>query len=300
MPGAGHLVHMPFHTFFRVGLYKEAIEANRQAVLADETYIARSAPVGIYPQAYYPHNVHSLMVSAQMAGDGATVIESAAKLERIVSDAAAKKIAWVQPIKAAPYFAHAQFSDAKTILGLADPGTEFPYVRAMWHYARGVGLANAGDVTAAQAEVDAIAKLEQTNDFADLVAGGVPAKEVLQLARQVVRGRIAQASGDLVEAIKHFEAAVASEDTLIYSEPPYWYYPTRQSLGAVLLLAGQLDQAEEVLRASLARAPNNGWALFGLLRVYQQRGDEARAQVTKQLLDKAWMGETHTLNLTRL
>ena len=74
-----------------------------------------------------------------------------------MSDAAAKNIAWVQPIKAAPYFAHAQFSDAKTILGLPDPGEEFPYVQAMWHYARAVGLAGAGDVTRAQAEVDAIA-----------------------------------------------------------------------------------------------------------------------------------------------
>ena len=300
MPGAGHVVHMPFHTFFRVGMYKEAVEANRQAVMVDEAYIARSTPVGIYPQAYYPHNVHSLMVSAQMAGDGATVIESADKLGQIVSDAAAKNIAWVQPIKAAPYFAHAQFSDLKTILGLADPGADFPYVQAMWHYARGVGLANAGDVTAAQAEVDAIAKLEQANDFADLVAGGVPAKEVLRLAQHVARGRTAQANKDSAGAIKYFEAAVALEDTLAYSEPPYWYYPTRQSLGAALLLAGDLDRAEEVLRASLVRTPNNGWALFGLMRVYKQRGDEPSAQAAKQLLDKAWMGEMRTLSLARL
>jgi hypothetical protein len=235
---------MPFHTFFRVGMYKEAVEANRQAVAVDEAYIARSTPVGIYPQGYYPHNVHSLMVSAQMAGEGATVIDSADKLGQIVSDAAAKNIAWVQPIKAAPYFAHAQFSDAKTILGLADPGADFPYVQAMWRYARAVGLANAGDVAAAQAEVDAIAQLDQANDFADLVAGGVPAKEILRLAQHVARARIAQANKDSANAVKHFELAVGQEDMLAYSEPPYWYYPTRQSLGAALLVAGDLDRAE--------------------------------------------------------
>ncbi len=147
---------------------------------------------------------------------------------------------------------------------------------------------------------DAIAKLEQANDFADLVAGGVPAKDVLQLAQQVVRARIAQANQDSTGAIQHFAAAVALEDALAYSEPPYWYYPTRQSLGAALLLAGQLDKAEDVLRASLARAPNNGWALFGLMRIYQQRGDEASARAAQQLLDKAWMGELRTLNLARL
>lgn len=300
MPGAGHIVHMPFHTFFRVGMYKEAIESNRQAVIADEAYIARSAPVGIYLQGYYPHNVHSLMVSAQMAGDGATVIQTANKLSEIVSDAAAKNIAWVQPIKAASYFAHAQFSDAKTILSLPHPGGDLPYVRAMWHYARGVGLAGAGDANAAQAEVDAIANLEQTGDFSDLTAGGVPAKEILRLAQHVAGARIAQANKDLPGAVKQFEMAVAMEDALAYSEPPFWYYPTRQSLGAALLLTGQSDRAEEVLRTSLARTPNNGWALFALMKVYQQRGDAASARAAKQLLDKAWLGQLQTLDLARL
>ncbi len=214
MPGAGHVVHMPFHTFFRVGMYKEAIEANRQGVIADENYIKRASPIGIYPQGYYPHNVHSLMVSAQMAGDGATVIESADKLEKIVSDAAAKNIAWVQPIKAAPYFAHAQFSDTKTILTLANPGDEFPYVQAMWHYARAVGLAAHGDAKAAQGEVDAISKLEKTADFSNLISGGVPAKEVLQVAQHVANARIAYASNEIKGAVKHFENAVALADTL--------------------------------------------------------------------------------------
>jgi tetratricopeptide (TPR) repeat protein len=300
MPGAGHVVHMPFHTFFRIGMYKEAVEANRQAVMVDEAYIARSTPVGIYPQGYYPHNVHSLMVSAQMAGDGTTVIESADKLGQIVSDAVAKNIAWVQPIKAAPYFAHAQFSDAKTILGLADPGVDFPYVQAMWHYARGVGMANAGNVTAAQAEADAIAKLELANDFGNLDAGGVPARQVLQVAQNVVRARIAQANKDSAGAISHFQTAVALADGFAYSEPPYWYYPIRQSLGAAFLLASDLGNAERVLHESLVGSPNNGWALFGLMKVYEQRGDKASARAAKQLLDKAWIGNMRTLNLARL
>lgn len=300
MPGAGHIVHMPFHTYFRVGMYKEAIEANRLGVAADEDYIQRAAPIGIYPQGYYPHNVHSLMVSAQMAGDGATVIESANKLERVVQDAAARNIAWVQPIKAAPYFAHAQFSDTKTILALSDPGADFPYVQAMWRYARGVGLAAAGDVAAAQGEVEAIAKLEQTADFANLTAGGVPAKEILQVAQHVVSARIAQANQDLPGAIAHFETAAKVADTLSYNEPPYWYYPIRQSLGAVQTLAGELDKAEQTFRASLARAPNNGWALYGLREVYERRGDDAGASAAQKLLDKAWLGELSALDLARL
>lgn len=300
VPGVGHLVHMPFHTYFRVGMYKEAVDANRKAVAADEAYIAAAKPSGLYPQAYYPHNVHSLLVSAQMAGDGATVIASADKLGTIVSDAAARNIVWVQPIKAAPYFAHAQFSDAKTILALPDPGADFPYVRAMWHYARGVGLANAGDTAAAQAEVAAIAALGATPGITELNAAGIPVQGILQLAEDVVRARIALADKDLAGAIRHFEAAVAREDALAYSEPPYWYYPTRQSLGAALLLAGRLDEAETVLRTSLARVPNNGWALFALAKLHEQRGDEAKARAARVALEKAWLGDPRTLQLARL
>jgi tetratricopeptide (TPR) repeat protein len=300
MPGAGHLVHMPFHTYFRVGLFKEAVEANKKAVAADETFIAQASPTGLYPMAYYPHNVHSLLVSAQMAGDGATVIESANKLEQVVSEAAAKKVPWVQPIKAAPYFAHAQFSDARTILALENPGRDLPYVQAMWHYARAVAFAQQGRIGNARNEVDAIARLEATNDFADLAAGGVPAKAVLQLAQSVANGRIAQAEKDVAGAVEHFEAAVAQEEALAYSEPPFWYYPTRQSLGAAYVAAGELEKAEDAFRTSLARTPNNGWALYGLLQVYERRGDRGNARAARKLLANAWMGEESALDLARL
>jgi tetratricopeptide (TPR) repeat protein len=158
-----------------------------------------------------------------------------------------------------------------------------------------VGLANAGDVKAAQEEVASIARLEQANDFADLAAGGVPAKDVLRLAQSVANARIATASKDASRAVRHFEAAVALEDALAYSEPPFWYYPTRQSLGAAYLAAGELDKAEEALRASLAR-----WALYGLMKLYERRGDKGDARVAKKLLENAWLGDPRALDLSRL
>jgi hypothetical protein len=96
---------------------------------------------------------------------------------------------------------------------------------------------------------------------------------------------------------QHFELAVAQEDTLAYSEPPYWYYPTRQALGAALLVAGDMDCADEVLRA---RTPNNGWALFALTQVYKRRGDKSAAQAAGQLLDKAWMGDRRAFDVGEL
>jgi tetratricopeptide (TPR) repeat protein len=300
MPGAGHLVHMPFHIYFRVGQYQEALAANKAAVAADERYIAEEAPQGIYPLAYYPHNVHSLMTSAQMAGDGRSVIAAADKLARVVSTDAARNIPWVQPIMAAPYFAHAQLSDTPTVLALPDPGDDFPYVRAMWHYARGVALAAAGNGAAAQREADAIAGLARSADFSDLAGGGVPVTDVLGIAGHVVRARIAQAQGDAARAVTEFEQAVALEDRLPYMEPPFWYYPLRQSLGAALLQASRADEAEFAFRTSLARAPNNGWALYGLSEVYRRQGDGESAAAAERLLAKAWAGERRHLDLGRL
>jgi len=290
MPGAGHLVHMPFHIYYRVGQYKDAIEANRRAVAADEAYLAAANPEGIYPLAYYPHNIHSLMTSAQMAGDGPAAIAAAEKLAQVVSRDAGRSIAWVQPILVAPYFAHAQFSAPDAMLALADPGDELPYVRAMWHYVRGVAHARRGESAAAQAEVAAMRRLVQGNDFSGLVGGGVPAPEVIELAQHIVLGRIAQSGGNWQQARIEFEQAVALEDRLAYAEPPYWYYPVRQSLGAVLLAAGRLDEAEAIFRQSLLRAPNNGWALHGLAATYQRQGKQRAAATVRKQFGQAWVG----------
>ena len=150
IPGAGHLVHMPSHIYYRVGRYLDALSDNKIAVTVDEKYLTDSnAPMGAYRLGYYPHNVHFVMASAQMAGDGQTVIAAAEKLRELIPDEAARGIAMVQPVKAAPYFAHAQFSTPETILALPDPGDAIPYVKAMWLYMRGVALAARRDFASA-------------------------------------------------------------------------------------------------------------------------------------------------------
>lgn len=300
MPGAGHIVHMPSHIFFRVGRYKDSLEANKRAVAVDEAYIAEQKPTGIYPMGYYPHNVHFVLVSAQMAGDGSSVIGAADKLSGLVTDEAAREFALAQPVRVAPYFAHAQFSDPDTILALPGPGAGLPYVEGLWHYARGVAFAAKGDADSARKEAKTIAELQKSGDFSKLKEAQVPAQDVLQIATDVVEARIAQSSGNLDEAARLFRKAAEREDQLAYMEPAYWYYPIRQSLGAVLLQKGDLDGAEKAFRSSLVRVPNNGWALYGLAEVYKQRGDEKRAAATEQLLTQTWAGDRDQLSLNRL
>jgi tetratricopeptide (TPR) repeat protein len=301
VPGAGHLVHMPSHIYYRVGRYLDALAVNKTAVTVDESYLAAtSAPMGVYRLGYYPHNVHFVMASAQMSGDGPTVIAAAEKLRGLIPDEVARGIALVQPVKAAPYFAHAQFSSPDTILALPDPGDAIPYVKATWHYARGVAHAAKRDYAAAMAEANAIETLEHTADFSLLKAGGVPAQDLLKLARTVIQGRIAQAQGDKNTAIESFEQAAALQDSLPYMEPPYWYYPVRQSLAAAFLQAGRLDDAEAQFRRALQRAPNNGWSHYGLLQLYKARGDADGAGREEGELIKSWVGDRQLLQLSNL
>jgi len=300
-PAAGHLVHMPSHIYYRIGRYGDALAVNKDAAAADEKYLAASgAPLGVYTLGYYPHNVHFILATGQMSGDAPLVLAAAEKLSSLIPDEAARGIAMVQPVKAAPYFAHAQFSPPETVLALPKPDDGIPYVTAMWHYARGIALVHGNQLDAAAQEADAIAAIGRTADFTLLTASQIPAGNVLKLAVAVIQGRIAQAKGDYAGAVAHFEQAAALQDGLGYMEPPYWYYPVRQSLGAALLQAGRLDEAEKQFELSLKRAPNSAWTYYGYAELFKARGDDAKRTKAEELVDRTWTGDRRLLTLSNL
>lgn len=290
MPGAGHIVHMPSHIYYRVGLYREALASNRDAVAVDEAYFKGSPSDPTYRSGYYPHNIHFLMVSAQMGGDGRTALEAAARLDAALTVDAVRAMAGTQPVKAAPYLAHALFSAPEVVLKLPPPPSDLLLVKVAFHYARALAQAERRDLAAAREEIAAITALASGADFKPLEAAGVPALAITQTARLVAAARLAQAQGDLAGAAASLVQAVAIEDGLAYTEPPHWYYPVRQSLGAVRLRQGRLDEAEQVLRESLVRVRNNGWALAGLAEVYRRQGDRAAEAAARRALQQAWFG----------
>ena len=301
MPGAGHMVHMPSHIFYRVGRYKDALKANIDAVAADETYLKETgAPPAVYRLGYYPHNVHFVLATGQMSGDGPTVIGAAEKLQGLIPDAAAKVVAFVQPIRQAPYFAHAQFSTPEVILALPAPDAELPFVKAAWHYARGIAFVKQGNAASAKAEIDAIAAIEKSTDFSLLTAGSIPANDVLKIAAHVIQGRIAQSQGDANAAVAEFEKAATLQDTMSYYEPPFWYYPVRQSLAAALVQAKRYDDAADQFRHSLQRAPNNAWSYYGLTELHKARGDAMALRAAEEQLNKTWVGDRQLLKLSNL
>ena len=299
-PGAGHIVHMPAHIYYRLGMYREALATNQRAIAVDESYFKTSPSDPLYKSAYYPHNIHFLMVSAQIGGDGKTAIEAAGKLDAAVPVEVVRQFAIMQPVKAAPYTTHAQFSDPDTILKLPAPPADLVLVDTMYHYARALAFAGKKDGTSAQVEIDALARIARDADFKPFEEWGIPAKEIVQTARLVALGRLADAKGDLASAARDYEDAVFIEDSLSYMEPPYWYYPVRQSLASVQLRQGKLNDAEKSFRESLARVRNNGWALAGLAETYRRKGDAASEHTARRALAKAWFGNPSGPPLDRL
>jgi len=282
-PGSGHLVHMPAHIYFRIGRYLDSLETNVAAAAVDEVYLNAVQGSNLYRYGYYPHNVHFILVSAQMAGDSAVAMEYAAKLDALLPAEALEVAAWIAPIKVAPYFVYAQFGTPETIKDLSDPGDAYPFVKAMWHYARGVVFAENGD-PAAEVEYQAIEELRKTGAIQN---AGIPADSIVEIAKRTIRAKAAMKRGENEKAIALLKEAVALQSAMPYTEPPFWYYSVEQSLGAALYQAGAMKEAAIAFEASLIRHPNSAWSLYALQETYKALGRSAEAERMGELLNKA-------------
>ena len=276
------------------------MRVNVDAARADEAYIRASNDRSLVRYGYYPHNVHFIVTSAQMAGDMATAIREARRLGTVLDASTSAKIAWIQVIHAAPYFAAAQFAAPADILEMRAPDPRLPYVRAMRHYARAVARAHQRDRNGFEQEMRQLRGVRASGELKPMVDQGVPAPDLLLLAETVARARFAYAQGRYGEAVRLYSQAIAIEDKLPYMEPPFWYYPVRQSLGAALYRAGRYDEAREAFTAALASSPNNGWALYGLASAERALGRRDYAAGADAALNRAWLGNPKWLRMDRL
>ena len=294
VPGSGHLVHMPGHIYFRIGRYLDSLDTNIKAVAVDEAYLNATTGSSIYRFGYYPHNVHFVLVSAQMAGDAQTALEYAAKLDDLIPMSVLEQAGWIAPIKVAPYYAVAQFGKLSDVEALPDPGNSLPYVKAIWHFARGAVFADNGDprASAEQAAIDALI------DDAIATSPGIPVATVLKLASNTIALKRNLQSGDYAKAETLARENIQLQDSMSYTEPPFWYYAVEQSLGAALYMAGQFDEAEAAFKASLVRHPNSAGSLYGLWQTQIKLRQGADAAYTKKLFEQAHRGAD--LSIARL
>lgn len=300
LSGAGHLVHMPSHLYYVMGRFKDSMRANIAAARADEAYLARTGEQGQYRYGYYPHNVHFIVTSAQMAGDGATALREGERLKSLLDPTLTAAQPWLQAVDAAPYLAAAQFDAPAAILKQKPPISKLPYVMGMWHYARAVAFAHLKDAKSAGAEIAEIERIRATGDFKPMTDYLMPAPDLLNLAAIAARGKLAYSLGDYKQAAALFTAAAKVEDGIWYQEPPYWYYPVRQSLGAALYRMGDHQGARQAYQAALAQYPNNGWALFGLAKAYEAMGDKPNAAASAAAFERAWLGPRGWISVDRI
>ena len=300
-PGAGHLVHMPSHIFRRIGRYTDASKSNQEAIAADEDYIVQCRAQGVYPLAYYPHNIHFLWDSTTMEGRRQTAIEAARKSASTIPEGAWREVPLLHQFLVAPLFAYTRFGEWDLILKEPRPSEDSLFWTAIWHYARGLAFTAKGDLDEANLELDRLQRIATQNslDGYRVTFSRNGAKAILEIAVEVLAGELAAKRKDYGQAIARLHRASLLEDNLIYNEPPDWHVPVRQSLGAILLEAGRPDEAEAIYWQDLSRNRENGWSLFGLMESLRAQGKEDQALVIEERFKKAWKESDVTLTSSR-
>jgi hypothetical protein len=300
-PAAGHLTHMPAHIYARTGDHAAAARANEAGAKADREYLKNGAPDGFYALAYFTHNLHFLADSEMMRGRLAAASKAASEVaERMAPHT--RMMPMVESLITMKTAVLLRFSRHAQILALPQPPADHPVEAAWWHFARGVAFARSGKPDEAAKERAALAEASRKIPEEALFGGtGLEsARNVLALATLVLDARLASARGAQAEAIRLWTTAVAAADKLPYDEPPVFFYPVRESLGAALLQAGKPQEAERVFRQDLAKHPRNARSLFGLFESLDRQGKKADAEWVKRAFDEAWKGSDTSLTIDAL
>jgi tetratricopeptide (TPR) repeat protein len=296
-PKAGHLVHMASHIYVRVGRYHDASRVNERASEADEKYLNKVKPIGVYPGGYYPHNLHFLWYATELEGRSKDSIGAAKEVSKYTLDLRCGAIEGPRQ-RYLPLLAYTRFGRWAEVLKEPLPSEEYPFDRAMAHYARARAFAAQGRVSDAEREFVRFQELEKSERVRMMDNPYFPGTKILAVAQHVIAGKIAGASNQPEEMVKQFRAAVNAERALSYMEPPYWHYAAKLSLGAALLKAGQSAEAESVFRETLKRdLPANGWPLYGLEQSLRAQGKDTEAKQVAKEFKKAWKHADTKLDL---
>ena len=264
VPGAGHLVHMPSHIYWRVGRYEDASLANIAAAKVDEEYIAQCNAQGFYPALYYPHNVHFLWAASTMEGMSDLSIESAIKVSNYVSPEQIRNIPFLEFFHTIPLLSYVRFAKWDKVFSYERPDDDFKFSNSIFNYALSVAHAANGNLLEANRFQSMILNDIESEEVNAMVMAGHPTKSLMKIASLLASGSIDMYSSKYSEAIASFKEAVTIQDTLPYTEPPFWYYPTRQTLGHALLMNKSFEEATLVFERDLKDYPRNGWSYFGL------------------------------------
>ncbi len=285
-PAIPHALHMPSHTFTRLGYWKESIETNR-----------RSAEAALKSSGGAGEELHALDYQTyaylQIAQDKAarTVVDHAIAVvggaEGAAAGAAGAGAFAVAAIPARYALERGAWAEAAALP--ARPANT-PFTEAITHFARAVGAARSGNPAAATADIDRLAALgDKLRDAKDAYW-----TEQVDIQRRVALAWQTFAGGRKDEAIAQLGAAADAEDATDKSAiSPGPLAPARELFGYMLLEAGKPREALAAFEATMKKEPNRFRGLYGGASAAAAAGDRARATAYyKRLLEVAKESDT--------
>jgi len=265
----GHLLHTPTHIFMRVGSYDEAVDANQRAVAADQQYIQRHGWEGKYPLKYMAHNLSYLTIAYLWQERFEEALKTAETLKSVVAPFISE-IAYFRYDALMGYEVYLYFHRWKELVALPKPTEEEGMiVLAYWTFAQAMAYVHLGEFEKAkefQIHLQNFKKPLLEHADSDAVAF---ISNMLFYAETVLQASLARAHGDLKQAVDLLQQA-ADKQTNYFDFT--WFHPIAQTLGATLLEAGRLEEAETIFRHALSQAPKNGRLLFGLGQALKNQG----------------------------
>jgi tetratricopeptide (TPR) repeat protein len=279
-PAAPHALHMPSHTFTRVGAWQDSIDTNLASAAAARRMGARAEELHAmdYMAYAYLQTGQDQAVQALLA----RVPEIAAVFDPTVVAGAAPGSAGVFAIAAIPARWVLEHRDWAAAARLEPTPSRFPYAEAMTHFARALGASHTGAIADARRAVEA---LQQIHDRLAQAKEAYWAEQVA-IQHDGAAAFLALAEGRTADALRTMRAAAVREDgTEKNAVTPGPIAPARELLGEMLLEMQEPAQALQEFQATLKKEPNRFRAVYGAARAAALAGDRATARTYyRQLL----------------
>lgn len=272
-PDAPHALHMPSHTFTRVGFWQESIESNIASALA-----ARKDNAAAEELHALDYQVYAYLQTAQDAAARKSLNEIAAigaRIQTNTAGTAAPPPAGFFALAAIPARYAIERNAWAEAAALQPRETAFPWADAITHFARVLGLARTGNPKAALQDVGKLAALRETLEKAQDAYW----TEQVEIQRRVATAWIQYAEGRRDEALKTLREAADREDaTDKNAVTPGPIKPARELLGEMLLESNRPNEALREFETTLTKEPNRFRALYGAARAAERSGDRQRAR----------------------
>lgn len=255
-PAAAHALHMPSHTFTRVGMWEESVSTNRRSmeVALGSNSISEALHAADY--AMYAYLQMGKEAEARAILDGLPAL--AARFDPNAITGAAPGSAGLFALAAIPARWALERRAWREAAALRPTPTAFPYTDAMTYFARSLGASRTGDLAAAKIALDSLASIRQRLSAA---GEGFWAEQVA-VQQLSAEAWLAFAERRFPAALARMREAAAREDaTEKNAVTPGPLVPARELLGDMLMELRRPAEARAEYRATLRKEPNRRHAL---------------------------------------